>query len=244
MDELTFSFIVPVYNTEEHYLRKCLDSILAVHNCSFEILIINDGSTTVETCNLLNEYKKYPNINIVIKENGGVSSARNVGLSTAKGKYIVFVDSDDFIDPRKFESVYSTVIGTPDIDFFAFTHTDVDINGNGRFSEGDNSGDIYICYSIFDLWQESHKHNASIIRESVWGKVFRRDKIKTLLFDTDLAFGEDALFVLEAWNETKKIMGCNIAFYNYRSESESVTNKYRPKILSQSIQRDEKIGQF
>lgn len=90
------SVIIPVYNTE-NYLRKCLDSVLAQSFADFEVLLINDGSTD-GSGKICDEYaKKDKRIKVFHKENGGVSSARNLGLDHAKGKFVFFVDSDDYI---------------------------------------------------------------------------------------------------------------------------------------------------
>lgn len=100
------SIIVPVYNVEE-YLPKCIDSILAQTFTNFELLLVNDGSIdgSGEICN---EYAlKDKRINVIHKKNGGLSSARNMGLKNSKGNYIGFVDSDDYID----KDMYGTLHG-------------------------------------------------------------------------------------------------------------------------------------
>lgn len=102
---MRFSVIVPVYNVEK-YLAKCLDSILQQTNQDFELLIVNDG-TKDHSQDIIDEYvQKYPDkIRAFIKENGGLSDARNYGVERAKGEYIVFVDSDDSIDHKLFETL-------------------------------------------------------------------------------------------------------------------------------------------
>ena len=99
------SVIVPVYNTEK-YIKKCLDSIINQTYSNIEIIIINDGSTDNSEL-IINEYlKEYPDkIKYYKKENGGLSDARNYGVTKATGDYICFVDSDDYIDINLFESL-------------------------------------------------------------------------------------------------------------------------------------------
>ena len=90
-----FSIIIPVYNTEK-YLKKCLDSVFLQNYDNYEIIIVNDGSTD-NSDKIVKEYmKKHKNIIYILKENGGLSSARNVGVSKAKGDYLLFLDSDDY----------------------------------------------------------------------------------------------------------------------------------------------------
>ena len=102
---MTFSFIVPVYNTEK-YLPKCLDSLLAQTYPDFEIIVVNDG-TPDNSQAIIDEYvAKHPNkIRSFIKENGGLSDARNFGIARASGDYLLFIDSDDYISPTLLEQL-------------------------------------------------------------------------------------------------------------------------------------------
>lgn len=97
MDMIKFSIIVPVYNVE-NYLGRCVESILGQSFSDYELLLINDGSTDQSglICDQIAESNK--NIKVTHKENGGLSEARNAGLGIARGEYIIFVDSDDYIE--------------------------------------------------------------------------------------------------------------------------------------------------
>lgn len=99
----TLSVIVPVYNTA-HYLRQCLDSLLAQTFSDLEIIVVDDGSTD-DSPSILAEYESaHPGrITIITKSNGGLSDARNVGIATARSDYIGFVDSDDYVSPDMFD---------------------------------------------------------------------------------------------------------------------------------------------
>lgn len=104
-DEIKVSVIVPVYNVKK-YLAKCLDSIIAQTLKEIEIICVNDGSTDGSD-KVLQEYaKKDSRIQVVNRKNGGLSAARNTGMPYAKGKYIGFVDSDDYIEPTMYELMY------------------------------------------------------------------------------------------------------------------------------------------
>ena len=90
-----FSIIVPVYNSEK-YLSQCIESVLSQSYSNFELILVDDSSTdsSFEICQLF--ANKDARINVIHKENGGTSSARNVGLNNAKGDYILFMDNDDY----------------------------------------------------------------------------------------------------------------------------------------------------
>lgn len=105
---MTFSIIVPVYNTEK-YLAKCLDSVLAQTYQDFEIVVVNDGSPD-NAQDIIDVYKaKYPDkIKAFIKENGGLSDARNFGTAKASGEYLLFLDSDDYLCPKLLDALYTS----------------------------------------------------------------------------------------------------------------------------------------
>ena len=97
MNEELISIIVPVYNVEE-YLKECIDSIINQTYKRIEIILVDDGSTD-KSGKICDDYAKIDKrIKVVHKENGGLSDARNVGISVSSGKYIAFVDSDDWVE--------------------------------------------------------------------------------------------------------------------------------------------------
>ena len=103
------SVIVPVYNVEE-YLERCLDSLVNQTLKDIEIIIVNDGSTDGSKEIIQKYLNKYKNIVYLEKENGGLSSARNYGIPYAKGEYIGFVDSDDYVEITMYENMYNKAI--------------------------------------------------------------------------------------------------------------------------------------
>ncbi len=104
-----FSIIVPVYNVEK-YIKRCLDSIKMQTFKDYEVIIINDGSTD----NSLEIIKDFP-YNVITTENKGLSSARNLGVSKAKGDYLLFLDSDDYIEKNLLEELNNSIKDNPDI---------------------------------------------------------------------------------------------------------------------------------
>ena len=117
------SVIVPVYNVE-HLLPKCVDSLVAQTLEGVQIILVDDGSTDHSGEIALEYAKKYENIEVYCKENGGSASARNVGLAHAQGEYVGFVDSDDWVEPDMYERLYSVGVQN-DVDIvFARTFED------------------------------------------------------------------------------------------------------------------------
>lgn len=111
---IEISVIIPIFNAEKT-LKRCLDSILNQTFKNFEIICVNDGSQD-KSIDILKEYKEKDNRIIIIQqENKGVSSARNAGIKIAKGKYITFIDSDDWIEPYTYMSVKQQMNNNYDI---------------------------------------------------------------------------------------------------------------------------------
>ena len=119
MKKIMLSVIIPVYNVEK-YLRKCVDSILLQDFANMEVILVDDGSPDNSGA-ICDEYaEKDARVKVIHKENGGVSSARNTGLDVAQGKYIAFVDSDDYLLPNSFQPNVEYMENHPDIDLLQF----------------------------------------------------------------------------------------------------------------------------
>ncbi len=101
---IKYSFIVPVYNTEK-YLKKCLDSLFNQTYKNFEVIVINDGSPDNSKDILLKYAKKYDNLKLIDQQNQGLSVARNNGVKSAAGQYLIFIDSDDYVEKKLLEEV-------------------------------------------------------------------------------------------------------------------------------------------
>lgn len=127
---MEFSVIVPVYNVEK-YLKKCLDSLVNQTFKSFEIVIVNDGSTD-NSQSIIDKYKeKYPNIiKSYQKTNGGLSDARNYGVEKSTGDFIIFVDSDDYINISLLEELDSIIKSNKNTDVIGYSLAAVDENNN------------------------------------------------------------------------------------------------------------------
>lgn len=103
------SVVIPIYNVEK-YLRKCIETVIDQTYTNIEIILVNDGSTdnSLQICNQFKEKDK--RIKVINKKNGGLSDARNVGIKNAQGKYICFIDSDDFISEKYIEELHNLIV--------------------------------------------------------------------------------------------------------------------------------------
>ena len=181
------SVIVPIYNVEK-YLRKCLDSLVNQTLKDIEIICINDG-TKDNSVNIVNEYlQKYPNVILINQENQGLGMARNNAMKHAKGDYIAFVDSDDWVDLNMYEVLYNKAIETNadivECDYRMVFENSTKIKNRTLF------GSLHtwkkfpiVCGKVFD-WKFVKKELFDGLRCMVWNRLYKR----RLIFDTHLTF--------------------------------------------------------
>lgn len=213
------SIIVPIYNSEKT-LNRCVDSILQQTFTDWELLLIDDGSKD-SSGDICDEYaRKDPRIKVFHKENGGVSSARNLGLDNAIGKWITFVDSDDLLTKNALCIDWATLHE----DFILFPF---------YFCYRNNKSDMYALDSVgkidnLKLFYEKELGHLSF--RNPWSKLFKKELIADLRFDEKIKCGEDTLFVL---SYLKKINICNVLdkpFYVYNQDTKCFFEKYSQSI--------------
>lgn len=204
--EPKISVIVPVYKVEK-YLPRCVDSILSQSFTDFELILVDDGSP--DNCGkICDEYaQKDSRVRVFHKSNGGVSSARNLGLDNAKGEWITFIDSDDYIH----EMFLSTLYKKHNVDLIvgSFQVIGYDEGWNGILEDS--------IYDEFSLKDNIVKISLMINLQTPWGKLFRHDIICTnhIVFDEKLHIGEDTLFVLNYLAYTSRLWLCDKPYYFY-----------------------------
>ena len=228
---LKYSVIIPVYNAEQT-IKKCLDSLLYQIPKKAELLVINDGSIDGSGAICICYAQKYPAIRYFEKENGGVSTARNIGLDEAKGEYILFVDSDDYV-----ESTYWKVIDSlieqhqPDMLQWGFRNCGETVRER-HLGDYAVSGEAAVAEKI-DL----------AIRDYLFCNLpfrsFRRDLIQKnqLRFDSDLAIGEDQAFIFAYAMHIGSMVSTSKPLYNVILEKEDSLSRKRRDYLAEQLMR-------
>lgn len=185
------SVIVPVYKVEK-YLPKCIESILNQTFTNFELLLIDDGSPDRSGI-ICDEYALKDNrIRVVHKANGGVSSARNCGLNIAQGKYISFVDSDDWIEPDMYKKILNAIKLVDDNALGVCNYKIVNETDGKFFGSADKGTEVLNREEFISLLYD----NPPSIRRGCWNKVFNKKIIGNLRFNEQMIFGEDKEFLL------------------------------------------------
>lgn len=212
------SIIVPVYNTSQ-YLNKCFDSILLQNYKNIELIVINDGSTD-NSLSIINEYKKKDNRIIVIdKENSGQADCRNIGIDTATGDYLMFVDSDDYLESNAFDILINR-IEDKDCDILCFDFYTI-INNEKKYEKS------LINYT------EDIKRNYYLSPPSPCNKIFKTKILNdnNFKFLVGYIYEDLATIPLTAFY-TDKIDYINVPLYNYviRKGSTMRQKEYNSKL--------------
>ncbi len=214
---VTISLIIPVYNVEK-YLPKCLDSVINQTYKQIEIIIIDDGSTDNSGI-LCDEYALRDNRIIVIHQpNRGVSSARNTGLDIAKGEYVMFVDSDDYVEPTFCEKPLTIAI-----------KEHVDIVSFGYFKIGNKTTTVKKTYNP-RIVQASEAIKQLIIMDDVvhgfvWNKFYKRTLFEHVRFSVGRTFEDQGVNYL-LFHYAQRVFISDEILYHYCRRDNSISRQY------------------
>lgn len=221
------SIIVPVYNVED-YLKACLDSIINQTYKNLEIILIDDGSTD-NSGKICDEYAGKDNrIKVIHKPNGGLSDARNAGLEIAKGEYIGFVDSDDYITEDMYEFLYNLVV---DNNLDVAMCASCDVYENGTVKEPKTFETVF-----FDkkekIIENLFLNKAGGAAVSVCNKLFKKKVIENCKFTVDKTY-EDVFYILKWIENTQKFARSSVVKYYYFQRNQSIMHQrfYTSKLL-------------
>lgn len=243
MNSPEISVIVPVYKVEK-YLNKCIDSILAQTFEDFELILVDDGSP--DRCGeICDEYARRDNrIKVIHKENGGVSSARNAGLDIARGKYVNFIDSDDWIEKEALETLYK---------LSSQTGADI-VQGKGSIVKDELEVKLikkrsFNEYSNIEALYELFNYKNGEIRIVAFNKLYLRKLFKYLRYPEGKIY-EDEYLTPRLIYKANKILVVNSQLYHYRLSENSIMrsefnikNLDRVYIIREECKFYKKIGE-
>lgn len=226
---LLLSVIIPVYKVES-YLDQCVESILAQTYTNLEVILVDDGSP--DRCGAMCDIwaAKDSRIRVIHKENGGVCSARNAGLDAARGEFVAFVDSDDWLDPGMYDAMMAQ-IREHGCDIVLCDCLKEFPEGAQLFTHPIRPGlydreELKIEYFPHLLMMENVEYPATI---SNWLLVFRRDLAENVRYLTGVRYSEDLLFGAQLMYRAKSF--CYLkgqAFYHYRMNPTSASHSFVP----------------
>lgn len=205
------SIIIPVYNVEK-YLHQSIESIICQNFNDYEIILINDGSTD-QSASICDSYcVNHKNVKVIHKINEGVGIARNEGVSNAKGTYIYFLDSDDYVETNFFEIIVPLTKLNHDIIQFGFNRVN-------------NEGTYLNTTKPFGISSKNIQNDKSVLAKifqtgcglSLWDKLIKRELIENnqIIFDNKRR-GQDFTFIIKVCHVTSSIIAVNQSLLNYR----------------------------
>lgn len=218
LNDIILSIIIPIYNSEQFLptIFKCIEK----KNKDIEVIFVDDGSTDYSKTLCLEFMKQSSNVKYIYQENAGVSSARNKGIKNAKGDWIIFLDSDDFMVENWKDILVEAIQKN--------NSADVILLGN-QISEQD--------YDNFECAKAAI--GANTLKEAgsslcwVFSKIYSRKFLlsNNIFFNTGMINGEDMLFNCETFIKAHKIVGVNKSYYRFFKNMQSSTNKFNLKIV-------------
>ena len=236
MEKDLISVIVPVYKVEE-YLNRCVDSIINQTYKNLEIILVDDGSP--DNCGkICDDYAKHDKrIKVIHKKNGGLSDARNAGLDIAKGKYIGFVDSDDYISENMYEILYKELVkNKADISICKYIYF------KNIIPEFTTDYEI-TSYTNIEAILELIKIKQRKIQDYAWNKLYKRKLFKKIRYPKNFVF-EDIGTTYLLFYEAKKIINIDCILYAYYDNSNSITSNKNPKNISDIIEMTTQRSKF
>lgn len=218
------SVIIAAYNVED-YIGRCIESIINQTLSEIEIIVVNDGSTD-QTLKIINKYKELDKRLIVInKKNGGVQSARNEGIKSAKGNTILLVDGDDWLDKDALYNLYNEL-----------EHKKLDIVCYGYYEAASKKENIQFRNEYTGIYEHDQFLRAILqnkVVPALWCKLIRREfiEINNINLPEDIAFGEDLASTVKLACHFPKVSIINKCYYYYYVRKDSVTNNITEKAL-------------
>ena len=244
------SVIIPVYNVEK-YLGRCVDSVLGQSYSNLEIILVDDGSPDKSGA-MCDDYKlKDSRIKVIHKENGGLGFARNSGLDIATGRYVTFIDSDDWISKEHIKNLYETALQC-NADVVIGTHTSVNTDGAETpqrllLKEGVYEGESITDEVVLPLiGADADFPNDIQITSSACMNLYSMDVINkyNLRFISEkYAVAEDLYFNIDFFSASQRIVALNETGYYYFENNASISRKYSPKRFERTLNFYQKVNE-
>lgn len=235
------SIIVPVYRVEK-YLRKCVDSILSQTFKDFELILVDDGSP--DSCGkICDEYAMLDSrIRVIHQANKGLSAARNAGLDICKGKFIAFVDSDDYIEPNMYEILIRNIIKH---------NTDIAVCGiKNYFDNKPQNNETESCESFKEMVLTKEQcfdmifSKNDIITVVAWNKVYRREVFSNIRYPEGQIY-EDIYVIVDILSQCNAVFVTAAKLYNYRRHNGSISgSKYNDREIDRIISSEKNYSFF
>ena len=233
------SIVIPCYNVESRLIHRCLQSINSQSFHNYEVIIVDDGSLT-EYKTVFDEIENhYMNVTIYHQENKGVSAARNFGTSKACGKYILYIDADDYLTASALEETIAVFEEYNADIVIGMNITSYTVDCKKIKSEGDGNVECYEGARIKALYKwmlgrVRYQSDKSYLGHGPWNRLVRSELAKKVLFNESLPIGEDIVWNLQILEKANRVCIVNRVWYVYYMNLVSSSRKYRENAIKES----------
>lgn len=235
MGDDLISVIIPVYNAEK-YLKHCVDSVLQQSYRNFELILVNDGSVdnSLELCKklALNDER----IVVVDQENGGAGAARNTGLDTMQGRYVVFIDSDDYVNENYLLNLYLAA------KFGAFDIAQCDLRET--FDRDVSTAPVSYCIEDVEQITKKRALNDRLYKVSIWGKIYSSRIFEGFRFQEGIIYEDDASYYIFVDKAERIAILHETLYYYFQSKNSVMRNDKKDKSTAFVEIYEERIRYF
>lgn len=236
MQKNLISVIIPVYNVEK-YLNKCIESVVNQTYKNFEVILIDDGSTDQSPTICENWTKKDSRIKVYHKENGGLSDARNSGLAKARGDYVAFVDSDDYVHFKYLEILLKNLLEN-NAEISVCNYLKVTEGKKVLEEEIDNNTLVYEGKKIIDQIYDNNS-----ITVVAWNKLYKKQLFEIVKYPEDRVH-EDEYVIHQLLYQCQKVVYTSCKLYYYLQRNNSITSKFSLKRVKDAVTAFEQRALF
>lgn len=253
-EEVSFSIIIPVYNTELERVKRCIESVINQTYKNYDVFVVDDGSEEEYSKKLKNSVTSYGQaFNYYRQENLGAAEARNTGIRLADKEYLMFVDADDIISPYALQEsavgiqkygadlVLGLVhkISEKDLDWKIFSES----KEKASLVETEKQKEDLIC-ALVGAYQPQYYFSEGYLSDGPIARVIRTEIAKSCFFDAEDIWNEDTIWNIKLLRQCKKIAVCGNIWYEYLVNLSSLTRSYRPNMPAEfrkAVSKDIKI---
>lgn len=214
------SVIIPVHNTEK-YIDRCVQSVLANTYKDLEIILVENGSTdrSLEICRMYE--KDYANVKVIVADRAGLSHARNMGMDAAKGEFIAFLDSDDYVSPY----LYETLRGQAVKEHSDFVFCDFFVGEKETYKWCYPNDSVSKYMALREFYRDTYMHS-QYVYSMAWNKLFHKELVSDLRFDEELLYYEDRAFAVKCAARSERIIYLDEKLiYYYRGNVNAISKQ-------------------
>lgn len=241
MEDIRFSIIIPVYNTPDSLLKRCIESVYRQKYPAYEVILIDDGSEQ-DCARTMDEIgAEHANVTVYHIANGGVSNARNIGVEKVQGNWLFFVDADDVVADRMLSDAREAILEYPEVEI-VYGYIRYEKNFSGRQLEVEAASKMYkltqaglrkLLRHMIALEDPDYRKKEYYVYRGQCGRAIKTSLARQFSFPLDIELGEDLIWNIEILKTSPQAVVVNSIWYYYVLNHKSATQKFSAKSFFQ-----------